>query len=68
VKFAAVMNSVYHAAGRGGAGAVMGSKKVKAIAVRGTKTIELWKPDEFRELALQVRKNLAKDSGAQVAL
>jgi len=66
VKFAAVMNSVYHAAGRGGAGAVMGSKNLKAIAVRGTKSIELWKPDEFRELALEVRKNLAKDSGAQV--
>ncbi|MEM1589464.1 MAG: aldehyde ferredoxin oxidoreductase family protein [Candidatus Bathyarchaeia archaeon] len=65
VKYAAVMNSVYHAAGRGGAGAVMGSKNLKAIAVRGTKSIELWKPDEFRELALEVRKNLAKDSGAQ---
>jgi aldehyde:ferredoxin oxidoreductase len=65
VKYAAVMNSVYHAAGRGGAGAVMGSKNLKAIAVRGTKSIELWKPDEFRELALEVRRNLAKDSGAQ---
>lgn len=65
VKFAAVMNSVYHAAGRGGVGAVMGSKKVKAIAVRGTKEIELWDPDGFRELALKVRKDLAADSGAQ---
>ncbi|MEM3752408.1 MAG: aldehyde ferredoxin oxidoreductase family protein [Candidatus Bathyarchaeia archaeon] len=65
VRFAAVMNSVYHAAGRGGAGAVMGSKNVKAIAVRGTKSIELWKPDEFRELTLAVRMNVAKDSGAQ---
>jgi aldehyde:ferredoxin oxidoreductase len=65
VKFAAVMNSVYHAAARGGAGAVMGSKKVKAIAVRGTKAIELWNPEEFRELTLNVRKNLAKDSGSQ---
>lgn len=65
VKFAAVMNSVYHAAGRGGAGAVMGSKKLKAIAVKGTKEIQLWDPDGFRELALTVRKNLAKDSGAQ---
>jgi aldehyde:ferredoxin oxidoreductase len=43
----------------------MGSKNLKAIAVRGTKSIELWKPDEFRELALEVRRNLAKDSGAQ---
>jgi aldehyde:ferredoxin oxidoreductase len=65
VKYAAVINSVYHAAGRGGAGAVMGSKKVKAIAVRGTKEVELYDPDRFKELALTVRKNLAKDSGAE---
>jgi aldehyde:ferredoxin oxidoreductase len=65
VKFAAVMNSVYHAAGRGGAGAVMGSKKLKAIAVRGTQEIELKDPDAFRELALTVRRDLAEDSGAQ---
>lgn len=36
VKFASVMNDQQRAAGRGGAGAVMGSKKLKAIAVRGT--------------------------------
>jgi len=65
VKFAAIMSSVYHAAGRGGGGAVMGSKKVKAIAVRGTREVELWNPDGFRELALEVRKNLAADSSSQ---
>ncbi len=65
VRFAAVMNSVYHAAGRGGAGAVMGSKKVKAVAVRGTKRITIKDPDKFREVALSARESLAKDSGAQ---
>lgn len=34
--FAAIMNDGHRAAGRGGAGAVMGSKKLKAIACRGT--------------------------------
>ena len=34
--FAAVMNDGHRAAGRGGPGAVMGSKKLKAVAVRGT--------------------------------
>ena len=34
--FAAVMNDGHRAAGRGGSGAVMGSKKLKAIACRGT--------------------------------
>jgi aldehyde:ferredoxin oxidoreductase len=37
VKFANIINEKYRAAGRGGHGAVLGSKKVKAIAVRGNK-------------------------------
>ncbi|RLI34360.1 aldehyde ferredoxin oxidoreductase, partial [Candidatus Bathyarchaeota archaeon] len=36
VQFASIMLSVYHAAARGGVGAVMGSKNLKAIAVKGT--------------------------------
>lgn len=36
VKFACVTTDSYHAAGRGGPGAVLGSKNVKALAVRGT--------------------------------
>ncbi|KON29788.1 aldehyde:ferredoxin oxidoreductase [miscellaneous Crenarchaeota group-15 archaeon DG-45] len=35
VRFANIMNEKHRAAGRGGHGAVLGSKKVKAIAVRG---------------------------------
>jgi len=35
IRFACIMNGLYDAAGRGGAGAVMGSKNLKAIAVRG---------------------------------
>lgn len=33
--------------GRGGAGAVMGSKNIKAIAVRGTGSVEVAYPEEF---------------------
>ena len=43
-----------HAAAQGGFGAVMGSKKLKAIAVRGTQgmaTIDIARPEEFREVA-----------------
>ncbi len=36
VRYACVMTSLYHAAGRGGLGAVMGAKRLKAIAVRGS--------------------------------
>ncbi|MFC2018572.1 aldehyde ferredoxin oxidoreductase family protein [Chloroflexota bacterium] len=37
VRYACVINDCNHAAGRGGLGAVMGSKNLKAIAVRGQK-------------------------------
>jgi aldehyde:ferredoxin oxidoreductase len=36
VLFAAIMNDLHRAAGRSGVGAVMGSKNLKAVAVRGT--------------------------------
>ena len=36
VPYACIMNGPFDAAGRGGLGAVMGSKNLKAIAVRGT--------------------------------
>ena len=47
VSFAAIMTSNYNAAGRGGAGAVMGAKQLKAIAVRGTKAIGVADPAAF---------------------
>ncbi len=37
--FAAIVNDLHRAAGRSGVGAVMGSKNLKAIAVRGTKGV-----------------------------
>ena len=41
-------------ASRGGIGAVMGDKGVKAIAVRGTKDVNIARPAEFMELCNQV--------------
>jgi aldehyde:ferredoxin oxidoreductase len=46
VLFAGIL-SEYRSLGRGGAGAVMGSKNLKAIAVRGTKSLSLRAPDQF---------------------
>lgn len=48
---AAVMHDVNRAAGRTGLGAVMGSKRLKAIAVRGTGRKELADPEGVREVA-----------------
>jgi benzoyl-CoA reductase subunit BamB len=41
-------------ASRGGIGAVMGDKGLKAIAVRGTKDVNIARPDEFIELCNEV--------------
>jgi len=50
VRYAAVIVNYARAAGRTGVGAVMGSKKLKAIAVRGTGCIEVADMTQFRSL------------------
>lgn len=62
VLFAVIMNDKNRAAGRSGLGAVMGSKNLKAIAVRGTKSIEVAKEQEFLDACMRARKTL-KDNG-----
>lgn len=47
---AAVMNDGHRAAGRGGSGAVMGSKKLKAVAVSGKGDIDVADPARLREI------------------
>ncbi|RLB08191.1 MAG: aldehyde ferredoxin oxidoreductase [Deltaproteobacteria bacterium] len=49
VRFANVMTGIKDAAGRTGMGAVMGSKNLKAIAVRGTMDIKIAHPVEALE-------------------
>ena len=50
VRFACIMNGLYDAAGRGGAGAVMGSKNLKAIAVRGHHPPKVASPEGIKKL------------------
>lgn len=45
-----IMNDRHRAAGRAGAGSIMGSKKLKAVVVRGTMTYEPAMPEEFKAL------------------
>ncbi|MEM1593728.1 MAG: aldehyde ferredoxin oxidoreductase family protein [Archaeoglobaceae archaeon] len=54
VYFASIMNEEHRAAGRTGVGAVMGSKKLKAIVVRGNKKPEVAKPDEFKQISKEM--------------
>ncbi|MBW1697185.1 MAG: aldehyde ferredoxin oxidoreductase family protein [Deltaproteobacteria bacterium] len=58
VRYASIQTSLGDAAGRMGMGAVMGSKKLKAIAVRGTKGISLYDSKRFMETALQTHRFL----------
>src|SRR4030042_253206 len=50
VRYACIMHGLYDAAGRGGLGAVMGSKNLKAIAVRGHKLPKLADPDRLKQI------------------
>jgi aldehyde:ferredoxin oxidoreductase len=60
VKFASIMTDYSHTAGRCGPGAVMGSKNLKAIAIRGTRTIEVAKIDELIEFMRQFLETVKK--------
>ena len=63
VKFACIMAGI-GAFGRGGLGAVMGSKNLKAIAVRGTKNVKLSNPNGFDTIVRKVYANMALQKAA----
>jgi aldehyde:ferredoxin oxidoreductase len=63
VRYATISHDGRHA-GRGGSGAVLGAKNVKAIAVRGTQRTKWAKPDELVALA---RKLSEKSFGPATA-
>ncbi|MEM2876203.1 MAG: aldehyde ferredoxin oxidoreductase N-terminal domain-containing protein, partial [Candidatus Bathyarchaeia archaeon] len=50
VRIACVQHGIENAAGQGGFGAVMGSKNLKAITVKGSGGVSIAKPKEFIEL------------------
>jgi len=55
VRYATISHDGRHA-GRGGSGAVLGSKNIKAIAVRGTHYCEWARPRELTELSRDLSK------------
>ncbi len=57
-KIANIINEKTRAAGRTGLGAVMGSKNLKAVAVRGTNDIVVAKPDEFIEMVKEFHERM----------
>ena len=58
VKYASIMFETCHAVGRTGMGAVMGSKNLKAIAVRGNKGVRVAHPGPFMRLAQNLHERI----------
>jgi len=65
VKYACITHDYGRQAGRGGVGAVMGWKKLKAVAVRGTQTIPVAQPDRFWELSHAMYRACKEASGLE---
>jgi len=57
-RLACIINEKTRAAGRTGMGAVMGSKNLKAIAVRGTRDIAVAKTEEFMEFVKEFHERM----------
>lgn len=66
VKMAAVFNDNARAAGRTGMGAVMGSKRLKAIAVSGRGKVPLADPEAFRAAAKAATAIVREDFSSEM--
>ena len=65
VRFSAVIIDNARAAGRTGMGAVLGSKNVKAIAIRGHGAVEVYDHEGFTELAKKAHQRVRDNPQAQ---
>lgn len=52
VRFACIINDKHRAAGRSGVGAVMGSKNLKAVAVKGSGSVTVADKEMFRKITI----------------
>jgi aldehyde:ferredoxin oxidoreductase len=62
VRFACITSDTGRQAGRGGAGAVMGSKNLKAVAVRGAGSLEIADPETFLKLVRKLHDYLTANA------
>jgi aldehyde:ferredoxin oxidoreductase len=61
IKYACVINNNHRAAGRCGMGAVMGSKRLKAVAIKGTSEVKVANREVFEKITKK-DTNLANES------
>ncbi len=57
VRWSVILSETTNAAGQGGLGAVMGSKKLKAIVVKGSGSIRIAKPRELIDFCLAINRD-----------
>ncbi len=62
VNVASIMTDKHRAAGRGGVGAVMGVKNLKAVVAHGSQDVMVAKPDQLDQVVTRARRLLKKDS------
>ena len=62
-RYACVVNDKHRAAGRSGVGAVMGAKKIKTIAVRGTKGVKSVDPKTLYQKISDINARLTDREG-----
>ena len=62
VLYACVVNDKHRAAGRSGVGAVMGSKNLKAIGIRGTGGVMVEDPKAFMQVTTEKKAVLAENA------
>ncbi len=65
VRFACVMNDLDRAAARSGIGAVMGSKRLKAVAVRGSRDLKIARPKNYLKLMDKLHAKMLADPFTQ---
>jgi len=65
VKFSSIMVDGTRALGRTGMGAVMGSKRLKALLVRGTGGVQVAQPERFRSLCDDAHRRVLENPQAQ---
>ncbi len=65
VRFAAIRTGLKNSAARTGLGAVMGSKNLKAVAVRGTQDITISDPKKYQKYYLKQMKSLMETKWVQ---
>jgi|Deesub1362A_J573_1020465.scaffolds.fasta_scaffold00753_19 aldehyde:ferredoxin oxidoreductase len=67
VRFACVNTEYYRHHGRGGAGAVFGSKNLKGIVIRGTQGVEVSRPEEFSRVVEEAIQQVVDSPESQFA-